>query len=75
MKVKDLKELLSDIDDNLEVVLSCDAEGNKYSPLSDYCIGMYEPETTWCGDFYSQEDAEECGFDYNENSLIFWPVN
>jgi hypothetical protein len=35
MKVKQLKKLLEKCDDNDEVVMSTDEEGNSFSPLSD----------------------------------------
>ncbi|MFT7273462.1 MAG: hypothetical protein ACI9V1_003000, partial [Spirosomataceae bacterium] len=34
MTVKELKELLQTLPDNMEVILQSDAEGNSYSPLS-----------------------------------------
>ena len=84
MKVKELKELLKDIDDESIVILQKDAEGNEYSPLdgiNDECV--YAPDSTWSGDIrfpkltaelkkygYTQED---CGD--GEPCVVFVPVN
>lgn len=84
MKVKQLKELLKNIDDERIVILQKDGEGNGYSPL--YCIddeSVYVADSTWSGDVrfpkltpdleklgYSEED---CGD--GEPALILVPVN
>lgn len=54
MKVKQLIKALSKFDENAEVILQKDAEGNGYSPL-DIVDGfaVYVPDTTWSGDVYS----------------------
>ena len=63
MKVKELKALLADADDNDEVVLSKDAEGNRYSPLSNCWQATYVPNSAWSGNVYIRElsiqDLEE----------------
>jgi hypothetical protein len=60
MKVKELIELLEKEDGEREVILSSDAEGNKYSPLTkDFGINTYVPESTWNGDVYEEEITEE----------------
>ena len=54
MTVKELKEQIENLPDDMEVILQKDAEGNGYSPLSDVdsnCV--YIPETTWYGGMYS----------------------
>lgn len=75
MKVKDLKLLLKDLDDNFLVVVSCDSEGNEYSPLADGGLSMYEAETTWSGYCRCKEDVEEDGEEYRPNALVLYPTN
>lgn len=75
MKVKELKELLSNIDDDYEVVLSKDGEGNGFSPLADYMMAEYEPETTWCGEIWSEEDSIDAERKHNQNAIVLWPTN
>lgn len=85
MKVKELKELILNLPDEMEVVLQKDAEGNGYSPLSGADSNVvYVAETTWYGDIYSMEWSAEdaCMSDEQwENikakprTLILYPVN
>lgn len=78
MKVKELKELLDQFDDNDIVVLSGDGEGNSYSPLADYSKGMYIADSTWSGDFVDADEIEE-DEDINLSTavpaLLLWPTN
>lgn len=84
MKVKELIELLKQVDGELLVVMSKDSEGNDFSPLSDGSERFYEAETTWYGriglkeltpedikDGYGEEDVLENGIP----ALVLWPVN
>lgn len=50
MKVRELLEQLKGVDPEREIVMSKDAEGNGYSPLSSLWEGRYRAETTWYGD-------------------------
>ena len=91
MKVRDLIDLLSTLDQEAEVILSSDAEGNSYSPLASYDTGVYAPNSTWSGDFYStndvvdededaddedDEDDEDCGPPDNAiPAVVLWPTN
>lgn len=53
MKVKEVMEMLSQLDPESEVILQKDAEGNSYSPL--YAVdgdAFYVPTTTWYGTAY-----------------------
>lgn len=60
MKVKELIEELQKIDQELEIILSGDEEGNRFSPLDEnYSIGYYSQENSWSGEFYSKEEVEE----------------
>ena len=54
MKVKELLEALAEVDQEAEVILQKDAEGNGYSPLhvvDPYAV--YVPTCTWSGDVFS----------------------
>jgi len=77
MKVKELIEILKSVNPELDVVMSKDAEGNSYSPLSDFSFGVYEPESTWSGDFdiYIDEDGTACYTEEESNAICLWPVN
>ena len=55
MKVKDLKKLLKNFDNNDEVILSRDEEGNGYSPLDDVVAMVYVGNTRCSGDVYIKE--------------------
>ena len=43
MTVKELRHLLADWPDHLEVIVSHDAEGNEFSPLHEVQQGEYTP--------------------------------
>jgi len=87
MNVKELKELLNTLPDDTEIVMSCDAEGNRFSPLADSSSQYhYLPDTTWSGDLWSEEDERDYDPDIPEDAevcppvdavkaLVLWPVN
>jgi hypothetical protein len=50
MTVRELIAELSKLDPNRLVVMSSDAEGNSYSPLSGFWVGAYKAKTTWSGE-------------------------
>ena len=87
MKVKDLKKLLADCNDNDLVILSKDGEGNSFSPLCDIEKYTYLPETTWIGSIYIKEltpDLRQAGYEEEdlcpepENgvpAIVLWPTN
>lgn len=58
--VKELKEILNNVEDDAIVVLSSDEEGNSFSPL-DNSIGInnYEPNENYRGEIYPRELTEE----------------
>jgi hypothetical protein len=74
MNVRELKELLEQFDDDLEVVLSKDEEGNSFAPLSEgYTLGFFFPDE---GDFVSDRDTEEddeINTDGASESVCLWP--
>jgi hypothetical protein len=77
MKVSELIKALSELDPDAEVVMSSDAEGNGFSPLSDVTEGWYEADSTWSGEFGCCSDG--CDNDQactgEENAVALWPVN
>jgi hypothetical protein len=86
MNVKELKEALEELPDDMEIILQKDAEGNGYSPLygaDPDCI--YIPETTWYGEVRSlHHTAEDHCLEEDEwaqmqkdypRALVLHPVN
>ena len=69
MKVGELIRQLSDLDPDLEVVMSRDAEGNGFSPLSGFEVGHYDADCTYSGEWSESSEVAP------ENSVAFWPVN
>ncbi|HKJ34277.1 MAG TPA: hypothetical protein VJ945_01415 [Flavobacteriaceae bacterium] len=85
MTVKELKETIANLPDEMEVVLQKDSEGNGFSPLygadSD---AVYIAKTTWYGDVYSMDwtaddacmtDEEWEKIKSKPRTLILRPVN
>jgi hypothetical protein len=88
MKVKELIEKLKLEDENAEVILSADEEGNYYSPLEGtlgFGKGYYIPNNTWSGQFLNQEyidDENELEGEIYENNkdiaqkcIVLFPIN
>ena len=85
MTVKELKEAIASLPDEMEVVLQKDSEGNGYSPLAGVDPdAVYIAETTWYGDAYSMDwtaddacmsDEEWEGIKSKPRALILHPVN
>ena len=88
MKVKELIEKLKLEDENAEVILSADEEGNYYSPLEGtlgFGKGYYIPNNTWSGEFLKQEyinDKNELEGEIYENNkdiaqkcIVLFPIN
>lgn len=85
MNVKELKEILNELPDDMEVILQKDSEGNGYSPLSGGdAEAIYVPESTWSGDVYSSkwtaDDADMNNDEWKEilsnpKALILYPIN
>ena len=75
-------------DENAEVILSADEEGNYYSPLEGtlgFGKGYYIPNNTWSGEFLNQEyinDENELEGEIYENNkdiaqkcIVLFPIN
>lgn len=87
MKVKELIEKLKLEDEDAEVILSADEEGNYYSPLEGtlgFGKGYYIPNDTWSGEFLDQEyinDENELEGEIYENNkgiaqkcIVLFPI-
>ncbi len=85
MKIKELKELLETLPDDMDVILQKDSEGNGYSPLAGGDNeAVYIPNITWSGEVYSTKwSAEDACMDDDEwkellekpRVLILYPIN
>ncbi len=87
MKVKDFIKQLQGLDQEAEVIMSKDGEGNGYSPYADLNDEMvYIPDSTWSGDVAFPELTEELKKDgYTEEdvyqgddaikAVILYPIN
>lgn len=88
MKVKELIEKLKLEDEDAEVILSADEEGNYYSPLEGtlgFGKGYYIPNNTWSGEFLNQKyinDENELEGEIYENNkdiaqkcIVLFPTN
>ena len=88
MKDKELIEKLKLEDEDAEVILSADEEGNYYSPLEGtlgFGKGYYIPNNTWSGEFLNQEyinDENELEGEIYENNkdiaqkcIVLFPIN
>ena len=86
MKVKEIKELLNNLDesyDDAEVIMSRDSEGNDYSPFSDISTdAVYVEQASWYGDVYyesSYDNKKEWNEILEDNdckkAIILWPRN
>lgn len=72
MKIKELKQILNNYDENLEIVLSKDIEGNEFRPL--YLVEKYNDgipkEVFGCNQKFWDFDV-----DYTkEPSLVLFPI-
>jgi hypothetical protein len=77
MTVKQLKEALETLPDDMQVVMSKDAEGNDFSPVDEAGTGFYHPGSTWSGTFNAHLDPN-CEVPMPEsvcNAVCLWPVN
>lgn len=84
MTVKELIEELKKEDGERLVVMSCDGEGNRYSPFADFSAMAYLADSTWSGEVgfekltptlkkqgYTEEDVVEGGVP----ALVLYPTN
>lgn len=70
MTVKELKLHLTNIDDDLEIIIQKDSEGNDYSPLDGIDVsGGYVPYNKWSGEMAYSEDS------LSKKVLVLFPIN
>lgn len=69
MTVHELIEELLKLRPDTQVLISRDAEGNSFSPLSGFSKGYYFEETTWSGEF--EEGSSNDNEDYD--AIAFFP--
>ena len=69
-----VNEELKNVDESTLIVMSKDAEGNNFSPLSDYSVGWYEPTCTWAGEYYNDDDHDSESED-DVRVVCLWPVS
>jgi hypothetical protein len=65
MKVRDLIAVLQKMDQDREVIMASDAEGNSFSPLVKIDTAAYRASRTWGGEIGLEEltdDDRELGF-------------
>jgi hypothetical protein len=84
LTVRELREALAGLPDDMLVVMSRDAEGNGYSPLVEASESMYLAETTWSGDLYPTPEDIAADAQLGEDDeapddavrvIALWPVN
>jgi hypothetical protein len=76
MTVKELKNALKGVPGDMLVVLAGDAEGNKYSPMRE-CepAALYVPDSSYGGEVWSEDDAEEYEVTDTVRAVVLWPTN
>ena len=75
MKVKELVEILQSCDQEVEVILQKDSEGNGYSPLAGGEGAVYEAETTYSGTVYSEQDLKDGYGKAFQPCVVLYPIN
>lgn len=84
MKVNELIEILKQLPQDAEVIMSSDAEGNNYSPLDGFSEGTIHPEDVGnyhIDAFYNdQHTDDECELEPGERDdfakvICFFPMN
>ncbi len=68
MNIKNLKEIIADLPDDMEIIMQRDSEGNGFSPLAGADPdNIYIPESTWSGEVYDLEwSAGDCCLEEDE---------
>ncbi len=72
MKISELIELLKTCDPEETVIMSKDAEGNRFSPFSDISRDIYRLDSAWSGNLVDYERNREEG---DLDVVTLWPVN
>jgi len=74
MIVKELIEHLKDLDPFMEVLVSQDAEGNRFRDLYEVSVNLFDGEDiAWDED--DDEDEDEASAEYPVSEVaILWPI-
>lgn len=76
MNVGELRQLLTDVPDDVRILLASDPEGNGFRPLVDVEDGLIQPNEDKHGYVEGLTDPDEVDED-EENDLeariVFWP--
>ena len=86
MKVKELRELLINLDDDVEIIIGTDATNDEYSPLDSIDINIkYVADGTYSGIAYNtkHEDPDEyydpdlyyAALEYGCDAIVLYSVN
>ena len=85
MNIKELKELIESLPDEMRIIMSKDSEGNGFSPLADTNPNsVYVSDSTWSGDVYDLAwKAYDAGMEESDweelkktpRVLVLWPIN
>lgn len=71
MNVKDLKNAIENLPDDMDVIIQKDSEGNGFSPLEGWTTDVaYYPKSTWSGEIGEVDDSNE-----DQRCFLLWPVN
>jgi hypothetical protein len=79
MKVKELIKLLQETDENYDILISSDPEGNSFSKFEDVSFDMHYEVYGEDVEIQSKEDYEDdCMLDeddepFEPNCIILWP--
>lgn len=76
MKAGVLKKILERIPDETELVISCDSEGNSFSPLDSYSLGKYLETSHGRGEFACDAQDEKAldGMGKTIDAFALWPT-
>jgi len=67
MKVSELIELLKEVDQDFDVVVSSDGEGNSFSEAGGVSTGNFDPQY---GELLDEDDMRDA--ELEENCLVIW---
>ena len=68
----ELLEYLEDYntDDEIEIIMACDGEGNNFSALANVEMGLVDAD----GEVIHPDDVDEDSDDFVQDVLILWPM-
>lgn len=74
MKVKELKSAIKDLDDNLEVYVALDEEGNGFNNLYSVDVeNVYDNSYTGDIEVVHKDDLEDYDPEYLKDGVVLWP--